>query len=62
MSELCVDCLNKLMGTKDSARKYIVSRELDLCEECGEWKRIVICEKKQSIQHLKIFRKKKGGY
>ena len=49
MSELCVDCLNKLMGTKDSAREYIVSRELDLCEECGEWKPAVIAMKKRYI-------------
>ena len=30
------------MGTKDPPRKYIISREPDLCEECGEWKPVII--------------------
>ena len=36
MAEFCVDCFNKMMGITDSARKYHISKELDLCEECGE--------------------------
>ena len=49
MSELCLECLNKLMGTNDPAKKYIISRELDLCEECGEWKPVVITIKKRYL-------------
>ena len=42
MSELCLDCLNKLMETNDTEKKYIISKEFDLCEECGEWKPVII--------------------
>lgn len=61
MAEFCPECIKKVFDIKDN-REYVLSKGLCLCEECGEWKRIVICEKKRSIQHLKIFRKKKGGY
>ena len=42
MSELCLNCLNKLMETNDTEKKYIISKEFDLCEECGEWKPVII--------------------
>lgn len=42
MAEFCLDCWNKIMGTKDSPRKYVISREPDLCEECGAWKPISV--------------------
>lgn len=49
MAELCLDCLNKIMGTNDPAKKYLISRSYDLCEECGEWKRVVI---KMKIRYM----------
>ncbi len=42
MAEFCVDCWNKIMESNDPPQKFIISRELDLCEECGEWKRVII--------------------
>lgn len=42
MSELCLDCLNKIMGSNYPPRKFLISKELDLCEECGELKPVVI--------------------
>ena len=42
MAEICLDCWNKLNGTHDSPAKYILSKELDLCEECGEWKHVIV--------------------
>lgn len=45
MSEICLDCLNKISGKNDGKMKYILSRDLDLCEECGELKRVVIVER-----------------
>lgn len=42
MSELCLDCLNKLMGSNDSPRKYLISRQPDFCEECMQWNPVVI--------------------
>ncbi len=46
LAEICLDCLNKINGTNDSAKKYIISKDCDLCEECGEWKRVVVVERK----------------
>ena len=46
MAEFCLDCWNKLNGSNDSERKYILSKELDLCEGCGEFKPIIIMERK----------------
>lgn len=42
MSEICLDCWNKLNGSNDPARKYILSWHLDLCEDCGQMKRVII--------------------
>ena len=45
MAEFCLECLNKLNKTNDSKWRYVLSREKDLCEECGEYKRVVIVER-----------------
>lgn len=42
MSEICFDCYNKLNGGNDSKHRYIISRDLDLCEECEELKPVII--------------------
>ena len=42
MSEICLDCWNKLNETKDPARKYILTRQKELCEDCGQRKRVII--------------------
>ncbi len=45
MAEFCLDCWNKLNGTSDSRFRYVLSEELDLCEECGEYKRVIVVER-----------------
>ena len=42
MAEFCLECWNKIMETDDPPKKYLISRELDLCEECGQWKPVII--------------------
>ena len=42
MAEICLDCWRKLSGKPEPRWKYVLSRELDLCEECGEWKRVIV--------------------
>lgn len=42
MAEFCLDCWNRIVGTKDPPGKYIISREPDLCEECGQWKPVIV--------------------
>ena len=54
MAEFCLECWNKLNGTNDNERKYIISKDLDLCEECGEWKPVIVMERKKF--YLRKFR------
>ena len=69
MAEFCLDCWNKIMGTDDPPKKYILSRDLDLCEECGEWKPVIIRGKRRYLA-AEWFRecreglkqRKKGGF
>lgn len=42
MSEICLDCWNKLNETNEPARKYILSWRKDICEDCGQMKRVII--------------------
>ena len=42
MAEFCLECWNKMNGTKHSKRKYVLSKDLDLCEGCGELKHVII--------------------
>ena len=44
MAEFCRDCWNKY-HKNDPARNYVLSPDLDLCEGCGEMKRIVLYRK-----------------
>ncbi len=45
MAEFCPDCWNKLNGFKDGEKKYVVTKDLDLCEGCGELKQVIIAER-----------------
>ncbi|MGM9605121.1 MAG: hypothetical protein ACI3XG_08640 [Faecousia sp.] len=49
MAEFCLDCWNKINGVNDPPGKYVLSRELDICEECGEWKPVIIRIKRSVI-------------
>jgi len=54
MAELCVDCLNKIFETNYSKKKFIISEELDICEECGVLKQVIVMERK--YYYLRKFR------
>ena len=45
MAEFCLDCWNKLNETADSEAVYILSREAELCEGCGEYKPVILAER-----------------
>ena len=45
MAEICLGCWQKLSDERELRWKYILSRELDLCEECGLWKRVIVRER-----------------
>ena len=40
MAEFCKDCFLRMNGDT-YANRIILSRDLDICEGCGEWKRVV---------------------
>ncbi len=46
MAEFCPDCWNKLNGWKLTEDDYVLSRDLELCEGCGKWKRVVVGRRK----------------
>ena len=41
-----MQCWNQRNGTKEPAIKYVTSKDLCLCEGCGEWKKVIIMERK----------------
>lgn len=44
MAEFCLECWNKINETQDSHWRYLLSLSKDLCEECGQYKRVIIKE------------------
>ncbi len=42
MAEFCLDCWNKIMETNDPEKKFVLSRKPDFCEECQQWKPVII--------------------
>ena len=43
MAEFCLPCWNKLNGAELTKWDVVLSRELDLCEGCGQWVRVIVC-------------------
>ena len=54
MAEFCLKCWNKIYKTNDNESKFVLSKELDFCEGCGEWKHVIVRERKDAMQK-KIF-------
>lgn len=51
MAEYCLNCWNSINNTNDSEQKYIFSDEPDLCEGCGEWKKVIVMDRKYYYQY-----------
>ena len=51
MAEFCLECWNKMNNTNYPAKKFILTEENDLCEGCGELKKVVIMEKRHYYLH-----------
>ena len=58
MAEFCTDCWNKLMETNDPKKKFVLSRKPDFCEECRQWKPVIIRVKKRYLLVEWLFRGK----
>lgn len=52
MAEICLDCWNELTGKRYTKRKYILSKDLDLCENCGEYKNVIVVERKYYYMNM----------
>lgn len=52
MSEICKDCYQRLYGTQD---RIVMSDELELCEECGNIKPVVVKVKPPIKEALSIW-------
>jgi len=49
MAEFCLECWNKIMGTEDPKQKFVLSRKPDFCEECRQWKPVIIRVRKRYL-------------
>lgn len=47
MAEFCIDCWNKLNNTNHTVKDYYISKHLELCEGCAEYKRVIIMPKER---------------
>ena len=51
MAEFCLECWNKINEMECDERKYIISKDLGLCEGCGKLKPVIIMERKAYYIH-----------
>lgn len=42
MAEFCRECFFKTFEVDLKKKKIILSKDLELCETCGEWKNVVV--------------------
>ncbi len=54
MAEFCLDCWRKMNKGREDNTKYMLSKELDLCEGCGEWRHVIIMER--NAYYMRKFR------
>ncbi len=56
MAEFCLDCWNRINESNDSEKKIVLSKDLELCEGCGEWKPVIITlRKRYYMRKFKFF-------
>ena len=42
MAEFCLDCWSSMMEIKPDAKKYVLTRQLEFCEGCGQYKHVIV--------------------
>jgi hypothetical protein len=55
MAEFCPDCVRKVFGVKKRDEDFVLSKELCFCEECCEWKHVVLEEKDEYYSYCRSF-------
>ena len=58
MAEFCLACLNEISGTDYTEADFILSKERELCENCGKMVRVVV--KRRGAFPGSLFRRKKA--
>ncbi len=53
MAEFCPECLIKVFGVNKKVEDYVLSKELYFCEECCQWKNVVVREKDEFYPNYK---------
>lgn len=46
MAEFCLQCWNEMNETNNTQDDYILSKELDLCEGCGQWTNVIVARRR----------------
>lgn len=46
MADFCPECWNRMNNTDESPDKFFLTDEPELCEGCGEQKRVIIAMRK----------------
>ena len=59
MAEFCFDCFKEMMETEDKQWQYVLTDDLELCEGCGRYKRVVVRERFLSQLKKVLFPKRK---
>ena len=49
MAEFCIACWNRISKTNAEEKMYILSRDLDLYEGCGQWKPVIIRQRMRYV-------------
>lgn len=58
MAEFCYECYKKILKGKKEKYELIISMCLDFCEGCGEFKPVVVREKRYlELLSNKLFRR-----
>lgn len=61
MAEFCLDCWNKLNKANYTERDFILSKELDFCEECEKWRHVIVTVRRNKYIYdlMKIIKESK---
>ena len=54
MAEFCLECWNRINETNDSESKYIISKDLDLCEGCGKRTHVIVVQRKYYCHKFRL--------
>ena len=55
MAEFCLKCWNEINETNDKPSKYIISKDLDYCEGCGQWTNVIVAYRKNYYRNRFYF-------